>query len=258
LHSEDPFSGTAAVVRDRRRWPRQCDDGVVLVDDADRAAEPEEVEDAHRTRERDLRVHRGVLQPSSTALLPRVRDTPRLRPRPHPAGTHHHRKLATKSGNQTVGQVKMSPISAAVPPTTRTTWPSTSSASAPGCRRKVAGSPRAPTAPSPPWWWWARARRPRCTWSCGAPGAERWSLARGGAASPCQHIRVGHQVGRHGGSASDLGVVAGAPADRAPQRDLVVGDERVELRAVGFAVAGEADGVVLVVVPVVLRGVRDR
>ena len=48
LHSEDPFSGTAAVVRDRRRWPRQCDDGVVLVDDADRAAEPEEVEDAHR------------------------------------------------------------------------------------------------------------------------------------------------------------------------------------------------------------------
>lgn len=32
-----------------------------------------------------------------------------------PAGTHHHRKLATKSGNLTVGQVKLSPIHAAVP-----------------------------------------------------------------------------------------------------------------------------------------------
>src|SRR5690606_33358992 len=57
----------------------------------------------------------SVLQPSSTALLPRVRDTPRLRPRPHPAGTHHHRKLATKSGNQAVGQVTTSPALAPDP-----------------------------------------------------------------------------------------------------------------------------------------------
>src|SRR5699024_284208 len=105
----------AALVRNRRRWSRQCDDGIVQVNDADRAAEPEEVEDAHRARERDLRVHRGVLQPSSPTLLPPVRDTARLRPRLHPAGTHHHRKLATKSGNQAIGQVKMSPIRAAVP-----------------------------------------------------------------------------------------------------------------------------------------------
>src|SRR5699024_11023008 len=34
-------------------------------------------------------------------------------------------------------------------------------------------------------------------------------------------------------------------------------DERVEERAVGFAVTREADGVVLVVVPRVLRGVGD-
>ena len=34
---------------------------------------------------------------------------------PHPTGTRHHRKLATKSGNQTVGQVKLSPDRAAVP-----------------------------------------------------------------------------------------------------------------------------------------------
>ena len=36
----------------------------------------EEVEDAHRARERDLRVHRGVLQPSSPALLTLEYATP--------------------------------------------------------------------------------------------------------------------------------------------------------------------------------------
>lgn len=88
---------------------------VVLVDVADRAVEPDEVEDPDRAGERDLRVHRGVLQPSTPALLPRVRDTARLRPRPHPAGTHHHRKLAIESGNQAIGQVRLSPIRAADP-----------------------------------------------------------------------------------------------------------------------------------------------
>src|SRR5699024_11492699 len=118
-------------------------------------------------------------------------------------------------------------------------WPSTSSASAPGCRSKVAGSPRAPTAPAPPWWWWARARRPRCTWSCGATGAERWSLARGGAASLSQQFGVADEVGRHGGAATDLGVVAEAPADRDPPRDLVVSNERGEHRRSDERRAGE-------------------
>src|SRR5699024_5153704 len=195
-------------------------------------------------------------RPSRTRAMARARNSGGYG-RGLRGASHEDHRLARATGNGAIGQVKVSPISAAVAPSTRTAWPSTASASAPGCRRKVAGSPRAPTAPSPPWWWWARARRPRCTWSCGAPGAERWSLARGGAASLSQQFGVGDQVVRHGGAASDLGVVAEAPADRDPQRDLVVGDERVEHRAVGFSVAGEADGVVLVVVPVVLRGVRD-
>ncbi|MFC5296775.1 hypothetical protein ACFPK8_04570, partial [Brachybacterium tyrofermentans] len=38
------------------------------------------------------------------------------RPRPHPAGTRNHRKLAIESGNQAIGQVKLSPKRAAVLP----------------------------------------------------------------------------------------------------------------------------------------------
>src|SRR5699024_1422448 len=89
--------------------------------------------------------------------------------------------------------------------------------------------------------------------------AGPWTASADGRVTPRSDQLGGvDEVGRHGGAAYDLGVVAEAPADRDPQRDLVVGDERVEHRAVRFSVAGEGDGVVLVVVPVVLRGVRDR
>ncbi len=109
LHPDDPLRWPVAIIRDRRRRPGQCDDGILLGDDADRTADPEEVEDPNRAGERDLRVHRSVLQPSTLALLPPIRDAARLRPRPNPAGTHRHRKLAIESGNQAIGQVKLLP-----------------------------------------------------------------------------------------------------------------------------------------------------
>lgn len=97
-----------ALVRHRRRRTQQCDVGVVLVHDADRVAQPEEVEYPNGAGERDFRVHRSVLQPSTSALLPPVRDTARLRPRPHPAVARHGRKLKTESGNRAIGQVNSS------------------------------------------------------------------------------------------------------------------------------------------------------
>src|SRR5690606_25013257 len=69
------------------------------------------------------------------------------------------------------------------------------------------------------------------------------SYARGGAASLSQLFGVGDQVGRDGGAATDLGVVAEAPAEGDPQLRLVIGDEGIQDRAVGFVVPGEADGV---------------
>lgn len=115
VHAEGPLGRAAAVIRHGRRRPRQCHDGILLVDDADRTAEPSEVEDPDRAGERNLRVHRSVLQPASPPLRTRVRHSARIRPRSNATGTHHRWKLATTTGNQAVGQVNLSPIGAAVP-----------------------------------------------------------------------------------------------------------------------------------------------
>ena len=56
-----------------------CDDGVVLVEHAERVAQPKEVEDAPRTDQRHLRLHRGVLQSPASPLVARLRLTRRVR-----------------------------------------------------------------------------------------------------------------------------------------------------------------------------------
>ena len=82
--------------------------------DADRVAQPQTLANPGRTRERDLRVHRDLPQPPAPSLstgLPhpgRVRTTRHNQPRPRC-------QLATRSGTQPVGQVKLSPICAADP-----------------------------------------------------------------------------------------------------------------------------------------------
>lgn len=56
-----------------------CDDGVVLVEHAERVAQPKEVEDAPRTDHRHLRLHRGVLHSPASPLVARLRLTRRVR-----------------------------------------------------------------------------------------------------------------------------------------------------------------------------------
>ena len=60
--------------------------------------EPKEMEDPYRARERDVRVHRGVLQSQTKALVVGVSNAHRLRSRP-PQTVHIRLKLATRTGN---------------------------------------------------------------------------------------------------------------------------------------------------------------
>ena len=61
-----------AIVRQRRRRPRQRNDGIFLVIDADRAPQPQEVDDTPRARDRDLRLHRDLPQPPAAPFLARL------------------------------------------------------------------------------------------------------------------------------------------------------------------------------------------
>ena len=101
-------------LRDGRRRPRQRDDGILLVIDADRALEPQEMEDSPRARERDLRLHRDIPQPATTTLIARLSHPNRIRTILGEE-LHPRLKLTTERGNQTVGQVKVSTKLWAVP-----------------------------------------------------------------------------------------------------------------------------------------------
>src|SRR5690606_28734581 len=85
----------------------------LLVIDANRTPEPEEVEHPSRTRQRDLRVHRDLPQPSAPSLRPRLPHADRIRDTRNQQ--HPRRELATATGTKSVRQVKMSPIPAPDP-----------------------------------------------------------------------------------------------------------------------------------------------
>ena len=85
-----------------------------MVLDADRAAQQEEMGDADRARERDIRMHRGVLQSQTKTLVLELSNTQGLRSRPLKT-IDISLKLATKTGNQTMRQVKESPKHASDP-----------------------------------------------------------------------------------------------------------------------------------------------
>ena len=73
---------------------------------ADRAAQPEEMGDADRARERDIRIHRGVLQSQTKALVLGLSNAHGLRSRPLKT-IDIRLNLATKTGNQTIRQVRL-------------------------------------------------------------------------------------------------------------------------------------------------------
>lgn len=114
LRRQDPLRRTPSLVRQRRRRTRQRDDGILLVIDADRALEPQEMEDSPRARERDLRLHRDIPQPATTTLIARLSHPNRIRTILGEE-LHPRLKLTTERGNQTVGQVKVSTKLWAVP-----------------------------------------------------------------------------------------------------------------------------------------------
>ena len=97
------------AIRNRRPEPG----GIVHADhgtqftDADRALEPQEMEDSPRARERDLRLHRDIPQPATTTLIARLSHPNRIRTILGEE-LHPRLKLTTESGNQTVGQVNCS------------------------------------------------------------------------------------------------------------------------------------------------------
>ena len=63
------------------------------------------MENADRTRERDIRVHRGVLQSQTKAFVLGVSNAHGLRSRSLRT-VDIRLRLATGTGNQTIGQVK--------------------------------------------------------------------------------------------------------------------------------------------------------
>ena len=96
-----PLRRAHAIVRQRRRRPRQRDDGIFLVIDADRAPQPQEVDDTPRARDRDLRLHRDLPQPPAAPFLARLShpncDT-NYSPRRTPSRPEtHHRKWKPNS-----------------------------------------------------------------------------------------------------------------------------------------------------------------
>lgn len=54
VHQQDPVGRNDAVIRYSRGRLRQCHDGVILVEHADRAPEPEEMDDQNRSGQRNI------------------------------------------------------------------------------------------------------------------------------------------------------------------------------------------------------------
>ncbi len=70
---------THALIWIRGRRVRQRDDGILLVELADRTIEPKTMEDPARIVKRDVRLHRYLLQSTTTPLESRLRLADRVR-----------------------------------------------------------------------------------------------------------------------------------------------------------------------------------
>lgn len=79
IHRPHPQCRAHALLRHGWRRTRQRNDGVVLVEHADRTTQPQEMEDESRTFERHVRLHRDFLQPPTTTLRPQLRVADRVR-----------------------------------------------------------------------------------------------------------------------------------------------------------------------------------
>lgn len=103
LHPQDLISAPATTDGCQRRWCRQCGEGTVLVDDADRNVERKK----WKTRNKLANVvfeYLGVSDNCHRRHTALVYGHRRSTTSPHLAGTHCNQVLATESGSQIVGQ----------------------------------------------------------------------------------------------------------------------------------------------------------